>query len=72
MNISLSNIVFHMRFLLRDIHTLFFFFLRVYPTQDHPFAYNTYGTTCTEVEVDVLTGETDVLRTDILYDCGKR
>ncbi len=34
--------------------------------------YNTYGVTCVEVEIDVLTGETEVLRADILYDCGER
>jgi xanthine dehydrogenase/oxidase len=27
---------------------------------------------CTEVLIDVLTGETQVTRTDILYDCGQR
>lgn len=35
-------------------------------------AYNTYGVTCTEVELDVLTGEREILRTDILNDCGQR
>ena len=25
----------------------------------------------TQVEVDLLTGETTILRTDIIYDCGK-
>ena len=34
--------------------------------------YNTYGVTCTEVELDVLTGERQISRTDILYDCGQR
>ena len=28
------------------------------------------GTGVSEVEVDVLTGETNVIRSDILYDCG--
>lgn len=30
----------------------------------------TYSAACTEVEIDVLTGETTVLRSDILYDMG--
>ncbi|XP_071116536.1 uncharacterized protein [Haliotis cracherodii] len=33
--------------------------------------YNIYGATCTEVEVDVLTGENQINRVDILYDCGE-
>ncbi|XP_019856500.1 PREDICTED: xanthine dehydrogenase/oxidase-like [Amphimedon queenslandica] len=33
--------------------------------------YNSYGVTVAEVEVDVLTGETEILRVDILYDCGQ-
>ena len=40
------------------------------PSDTYP--YNTYGVTCTEVEVDVLTGEREILRTDILNDCGER
>jgi xanthine dehydrogenase/oxidase len=31
----------------------------------------TFAAACSEVEVDVLTGETTVLRTDIVYDMGK-
>jgi len=31
----------------------------------------TYSAACTEVEIDVLTGETTVLRTDIFYDAGR-
>ena len=27
---------------------------------------------CSEVEVDVLTGEAVILRADVLFDCGKR
>ncbi|XP_028395681.1 xanthine dehydrogenase-like [Dendronephthya gigantea] len=35
------------------------------------FNYNIFAATCTEAEIDVLTGETEILRTDILFDCGK-
>ena len=38
----------------------------------YPYQYFTYGVTCTEVEVDVLTGEHEIIRSDILYDCGER
>lgn len=31
----------------------------------------TFAAACSEVEIDVLTGETTVLRTDIVYDMGK-
>merc|ERR1712146_443959 len=34
-------------------------------------AYNCYGVGCSEVELDVLTGEVLVLRTDLMYDSGK-
>ena len=34
--------------------------------------YNTYGVTCTEVEMDVLTGQYLINRVDLLYDCGER
>ncbi|XP_071104762.1 uncharacterized protein [Haliotis cracherodii] len=40
------------------------------PTGDST-KYNIYGATCTEVEVDVLTGENQINRVDILYDCGE-
>ncbi|KAK6190255.1 hypothetical protein SNE40_002166 [Patella caerulea] len=33
--------------------------------------YNEYGVCCSEVELDVLTGEHQILRVDILYDAGK-
>lgn len=36
-----------------------------------PGDYYTYGTACTEVEIDVLTGEHQVLQTDIVFDIGK-
>jgi xanthine dehydrogenase/oxidase len=35
------------------------------------FLYFTYSAACSEVEVDVLTGETTIVRTDILFDNGK-
>ncbi|XP_048242204.1 xanthine dehydrogenase-like isoform X1 [Haliotis rufescens] len=41
-----------------------------YPSGDFS-DYNIYGVTCTEVEVDVLTGENQINRVDILYDCGE-
>jgi len=34
-------------------------------------AYNCYGVGCSEVELDTMTGEIVVLRTDILYDAAK-
>ncbi|XP_065184192.1 xanthine dehydrogenase/oxidase-like isoform X2 [Sycon ciliatum] len=40
-------------------------------TNSNPFAYNCYGVMCTEVELDILTGETNVVRADLLYDCGR-
>ncbi|KAK3408354.1 abscisic-aldehyde oxidase [Eucalyptus grandis] len=33
--------------------------------------YLNYGAAVSEVEVDLLTGETRILRVDIIYDCGK-
>ena len=39
---------------------------------EYRYCYNSYATAVTEVEVDVLTGESQVLRVDILYDCGTR
>ncbi|XP_053408870.1 xanthine dehydrogenase/oxidase-like isoform X2 [Mercenaria mercenaria] len=33
--------------------------------------YFTYGAVCTEVEIDVLTGENQVLQADIVFDVGK-
>ena len=41
------------------------------PALQQPFQYNVYGAACTEALVDVLTGETQILRTDILYDGGQ-
>ena len=35
-----------------------------------PFYYFSYGAACTEVAIDILTGESKVLRVDILHDVG--
>lgn len=48
------------------------FFPRCVDTTTDLFNYNIYGVTCAEVELDVLTGEREILRTDILNDCGQR
>jgi xanthine dehydrogenase/oxidase len=43
-----------------------------YPHQyGRAFHYFTYSASCSEVEIDVLTGETSILRADLLYDAGK-
>ena len=34
-------------------------------------AYSSFGAACTEVEIDVLSGERIILQTDILFDCGR-
>jgi len=39
--------------------------------QGRPFFYFAYGAACSEVELDPLTGESRVLRVDILHDAGK-
>ncbi len=44
----------------------------LYPQTKDPFEYCVYGAACSEAIVDVLTGETQILRTDILYDGGQR
>jgi xanthine dehydrogenase large subunit len=36
-----------------------------------PFFYFAYGAACTEVAIDTLTGESKVLRVDILHDVGR-
>lgn len=36
-----------------------------------PFFYYALGAACSEVQIDTLTGEYDVLRTDIIHDVGK-
>ena len=33
--------------------------------------YDVEAAACSEVLIDVLTGETQILRSDILYDCGQ-
>uniref|UniRef100_A0A2A3JVB4 Aldehyde oxidoreductase molybdenum-binding subunit PaoC n=1 Tax=Alloyangia mangrovi TaxID=1779329 RepID=A0A2A3JVB4_9RHOB len=38
--------------------------------QGRPFFYFSYGASVTEVVLDTLTGESRILRTDILHDCG--
>jgi xanthine dehydrogenase molybdopterin-binding subunit B len=40
------------------------------PSPIGPQQYSTYAAACSEVEVDVLTGEIQILRNDILFDCG--
>ena len=45
-------------------------FFRVNPENDNWKAYNVWGVTATEVEVDVLTGEMYIVRTDLLQDAG--
>ncbi|XP_055334051.1 uncharacterized protein LOC129585412 [Paramacrobiotus metropolitanus] len=40
-------------------------------TADAPICYNTYGVTCCEVETKILTGEYQINRYDVLYDCGE-
>ncbi|XP_070572676.1 xanthine dehydrogenase/oxidase-like [Ptychodera flava] len=39
--------------------------------RDEPYKYFTYGVACSEVEVDCLTGEHQVIRTDIVMDVGR-
>jgi xanthine dehydrogenase/oxidase len=43
----------------------------LYPETEHPSQYCVYGVCASESIVDVLTGETQILRTDILYDGGQ-
>lgn len=37
---------------------------------DGPVSYVAFGAACSEVEIDVLTGERVLKRVDIMYDCG--
>lgn len=41
------------------------------PGPDGPFNYESYSACVTEVELDVLTGQVQILRADILFDCGR-
>jgi xanthine dehydrogenase/oxidase len=43
----------------------------LYPSTPTPFQYNVYGAAVSEALIDVLTGETQIARVDILYDCGQ-
>ena len=36
-----------------------------------PLKYTSFGAACSEVEVDLLTGEKTVLRSDLFFDCGR-
>jgi len=38
---------------------------------DDNIRYQNYGVCVSEVEIDVITGETEVLGSDLVYDCGK-
>ncbi|KNC55293.1 aldehyde oxidase [Thecamonas trahens ATCC 50062] len=40
------------------------------PPAAGPFRYSSYGAAVAEVEVNALTGETQILRYDVLFDCG--
>ena len=42
------------------------------PEEGPLFNANVFGTACTEVELDVLTGTYIIQRMDIIYDCGTR
>ncbi|KAK7099380.1 uncharacterized protein [Littorina saxatilis] len=42
-----------------------------FPVHKEPFRYNVYAATVTEAEVDVLTGQCQIIRSDMLYDCGE-
>ena len=50
-------------------------YLRTYstnPTDTYDCHYNVYAATVTEAELDVLTGQSQLTRVDMLYDCGER
>eukprot|EP00794_Sanderia_malayensis_P005903 gene5903-6588_t len=37
----------------------------------NPYSYSVFGAVCSEAEIDVLTGENRILRSDIMYDSGE-
>ena len=39
-------------------------------TGQRKLTYSTFGAACTEVEINMLTGERRVLRSDVLHDAG--
>ncbi|KAK7300353.1 hypothetical protein RJT34_11197 [Clitoria ternatea] len=43
----------------------------LYVPNNNSSSYINYGAAVSEVEIDLLTGETRVLQTDIIYDCGQ-
>ncbi|KAK7469496.1 hypothetical protein BaRGS_00036475 [Batillaria attramentaria] len=45
--------------------------VQAYTDPGPPGYYNVYAAAVTEAEVDVLTGQSQIVRTDILYDCGE-
>ena len=59
----------------KDVKVLFFF---VYSSNEHHLGgaplmnYHTYCAAVTETEVDVLTGESQIRRVDIMADYGER
>ena len=36
-----------------------------------PLKYTSFGAACSEVEVDLLTGEKTILQSDLYFDCGR-
>lgn len=47
-------------------------YLALPPEGSDTILYDIDAAACSEVIIDVLTGETQVIRADILYDCGQR
>ena len=71
-NTGMNDICIHVYY----VAASYFHALNVYSVSENPaeyrYCYNSYAAAVTEVEIDVLTGESQVLRVDILYDCGTR